>query len=745
MIVNRYPGKCQSCNTKLAAGNGFAYKNGYKWFKVCTSTACMKRLGLQEIEDEIKQERKLTENGIITMPFDREAIPLIKAMPGSKWNPDSKQWSVSILPKDLPRVIELADQLQLQVPDSMRTQIIVGTKASREAFERANNINVNGKILYDFQKEGVKFLALHDKALLADEMGTGKTLQALVALPKNERVLIICPASLKYNWRDEINMWRPEYKITICNGRDSFKFPDQGEIAIINYDILPSWLSPTKNSGEKTRSGKVIKIADVSDEYKTILKDTTVIADEIYLCKNWKATRSQKFGQLSRLCKNVWLLTGTPLMTRPTDLFGILSSGNMNPFGSWNKFVNLFNGFQNQWGGYEFGMPEEIVPELMKRVMLRRLKKDVLKDLPPKIYKTLEINNLGKSLIDALNKFAIQAAINQGIIEEEDVKKTKDISALVKKLELGTLPSFDQFSEIRTLIAKARIPSMIEIVESYEDSETPLVVFSSHRAPIDELKNREGWKIITGDTKSEERRDIVHEFQDGKLKGIGLTIQAGGVGLTLTRASNALFVDLDWTPAMNIQAEDRLCRIGSTGSNILITRMTSNHPLDQHMQRLIEYKMELAYKALEHGLSFKPIRKRPLAQEIEIFKETEEELINRIALAEIEANREYSLGRLQEIAGREAAKVNDIPEPKLTTKRKDMLREALEYLTSICDGAMTRDNKGFNRPDAAIGHWINGTGLRDEDDFSFRILERILCRYRKQLKEKFEAIWKPDL
>ncbi len=80
----------------------------------------------------------------------------------------------------------------------------------------------------------------------------------------------------------------------------------------------------------------------------------------------------------------------------------------------------------------------------------------------------------------------------------------------------------------------------------------------------------------------------------------------------------------------------------------------------------------------------------------------------------------------------------------MTLGRKVMLREALDYMVSRCDGAETRDGIGFSKPDAGIGHWIHSTGLRDEDELPFRVLERILCRYRRQLKGRFEEIWKPE-
>lgn len=715
-IVNRYPGKCQSCGTKLSAGEGFAYKNGYGWYKTCPSTACMSRLGVTPPSAESNQPKILSENGVISIPYDSKAITLLRSLPGAKWDPNTKNWTCSVKTGDLSRVLEIADILQLSVPEALRQRCAEGTQESREALQRTSRKRIDGKELYDFQRAGVQFLALHERALLADDQGTGKTIQTLVALPNDSKVILICPAVVKYNWRNEIALWRPEYKVTILEGRNSFKLPEKGEIVILNYDILPLWL-----------------VSDIPAETKLILKETILVADEAHMVKNYKTARHQKVNRLARLCKTVWFLTGTPLMTRPQDLYGVLSAGNMNVLGGWDKFVSLFDGYRDEFG-WRFGMPSPEVPERMKRVMLRRLKSEVLKDLPPKTYKNIEVNDLGAAFYSKINSLLSK-------IDPEE----KDINELISKLEITSLPSFEEFSKIRALLAEAKIPAMMEIVESYEESKTPLVVFSAHKAPILSLAERNGWEAITGETKAEERTEIVRRFQNGDLKGVGLTIQAGGVGITLTRASDVLFVDMDWTPALNIQAEDRLHRIGQTSNNVLVMRMNSSHPLDIRIQHLIEYKTKLMQKALDESFKFSPPRTRPLAQDIKIIEETAEELAERLKKVESEVERDYALSRLKEIAGREIAKVEGVPEPKLTTNRKQLLREALDYMVSICDGAVNKDGMGFNRPDACITHWIFATGLRDEDELSFRVLERILCRYRRQLKEEFEGIWKPEL
>lgn len=733
IIKNRYAGKCTSCSKQLSADEGFAAKQGMKWIKVCNSSACFKRLGLPD--PNAPQERKITEDGFIIMPYDPGSIILLNSLPGAKWIPETKQWSCSLNPGDLPRVVEIADQLSLEVPQSLRDKAKEGTVESKAAEIRANK-TYNGKQLFPFQKVGVKFLSLRDKALLGDDPGIGKTIQALIALPEKQSVLIVCPSSLKYNWKNEINIWRQDYVPIVCEGKESFKLPNIGEMVIINYDSLPDWLLPTEN---KVDGKTEIIPAKLTKEQKELLGKTTFIVDECQAAANYKSKRHKKINTLSCNCMRVWFLSGTPMVNRPTDLYGVLQAGNMNVLGSWDKFVKLFNGFKNAYNGYEFRLPTAEVAERMKRIMLRRLKSEVLPDLPTKTYQTITVGDLGKKLEDYLNNITIQLAINQGVIEQNDSRKEININDLISKLELSSLPSFSQFSEVRALLAESKIPAMLEIVESYEESETPLVVFSAHRKPIDILKARPGWAVITGDTENEERNNIVNRFQNGDLKGIGLTIQSGGVGITLTNAFNMLFVDRSWTPAENIQAEDRIIRIGQKSNKALIMRLQSNHPLDIHMQNLIEYKMEMISSSLESSFKYTPIVVNK--QKIELIEETEEQLFERIKKAESYIDRSWALNKLSEVSDRECNKVVHIPLPELTLEKKNILREALELMCDNCDGAKTKDGIGFNKPDASIGHWISKVGLQDSDNEIFRLLERILCRYRKQLGKRFSSIW----
>ncbi len=751
VIVNKMIGKCQSCSNSVAPGKGFAYKNGHRWLTACASKACIQRLGLT-IPDRVlgggAERRELLVNGQLFCPYDRDATYLLRSLPPPRGKPswdkaETCRW-VSLADEDLPRVIEVCDKLRVSVPDELRKRMEVGTEDTQLADARAAT-----KGLYDFQRDGVRFLALHKRALLADEMGCGKTIQALVALPNNPRVLLICPASLKYNWRDEAAKWRPDLRVTVLSGRESFKVPERGEIVAINFDILPSFLKPKQKKDEEGRlvfstSGKPVMEYKIPEELQKDFADVHIIIDEAQRVKNYKTQRAQKVTALTMAAGGDWMLTGTPVENNPPELFGVLEVGRMarTVFGNYQIFFRLFNGQKNRWGGTEWGEPSPEVPERLRRVMLRRLKKEVLKDLPPKRYQYITVNDVGEALSE----------------EMDEALKDWD-----NNYEEDYLPSFEQFSAVLNKLAEARIPAMLEIVESYEESETPLVVFSAHKAPLHALAKRDGWEIITGDTRATDRHAIVSAFQSGALKGVGVSIAAGGVGLTLTRASDELFVDRLWNPSANIQAEDRCHRIGATGERILIKLLTSNHPLDKRInmlldkkQRLIEKTMDALVKPKLRGPAAKANielvceTKEQLRQRVELVDETEEQLAERIERAAREAEEHEAKDKVARILDRERKRAlgvsNALPEPELTTKRKALIRDALGFLAAHCDGAVMRDQQGFNKPDAMIGHWLNATGLRDDDEVSLRVAERILSRYYRQLHEAgFDSIWRPEL
>ena len=510
------------------------------------------------------QTTHITAEGNIFMPYNPDALPILRGMPGARWNRDEQCWAVSLESKDRPRVVDACERLGLVMPSGF-DQVALDPMITK-AIARAKSAGA-----YPYQLEGVRFLAERKEALLADDMGLGKTFQSILAIPEGGRAIVVCPATLKLNWASEVKKWRSDLSPIVCKGRKGFKIPQANEVVVINYDILPSEFTPTDKWGEESQN---VPLDWISSLAKTIL-----IADEAHLCKSYKAMRSKRTKVLGRLCKASWAMTGTPLLSRGFDLYGVVETFGMALpiFGGFKGFTRLMDASKNAWGGWEFGTPDPSVPERMRRCMLRRLKTEVLKSLPPKQYQ------------DVLVEVGSQRLLQ---LSEQAMVRLKECG--------GELPPFEEFSQLRAELASDRIEAMMDLVYSFEESDEPVVVFSAHRAPIEALQGRSGWKVITGSTSQADRENAVQLFQNGALKGIALTIGAGAVGLTLTKASKMVFCDLEWNPALNAQAEDRICRIGQTAENLQYIRLVSNCPMDLHVLNLLDKKKALIASSIEN-------------------------------------------------------------------------------------------------------------------------------------------------
>jgi SWI/SNF-related matrix-associated actin-dependent regulator 1 of chromatin subfamily A len=568
IIANRFDAQCGICRCVFATGEGFMEKSesGFRFFckaHVPGGTAPVARSTPTATSAPVQKpvsSRRLTERFEIITPKEPENLQIFRSFPGARWT--GTCWTVSGAEGDRRRVLELADRLGLDVHPSCRT---IRRSARAEA--------AAALALYPYQIDGVDFLAKKQKSLLGDQMGLGKTVQSLLALEPTDRVLAVVPASLKGNWEDEIKRWRPDLRSFVVKSKVKFRWPEPGEIVLISKEMLPDFLTPIKKQGDRYGN------AQWTERDRAEASEIVLLVDEAHKFKNYKAACSKKMGQLSRVVKKVIALTGTPLLNQPGDLFGVLSSVGMvgEVFGTWDRFCGLFDASQDRWGGMQWGRPSPEVAERLRRVMLARRREEVLPELPRKQYVDIVVENSRavSRMLDGL--------------DGEDNRRL---------LERGELPDFRQFSKVRAQIAQERIEAMVEFVENCEEQEEPLVVFSAHLAPLDTLMVRKGWAVISGDTPVERRQQIVRAFQAGKLKGIGLTVTAGGVGLTLTHACTELFVDLDWVPANNSQAEDRCCRIGQMADKVTVYRMRSNHPLDIHIHRLLGDKIRMIDEAM---------------------------------------------------------------------------------------------------------------------------------------------------
>lgn len=303
------------------------------------------------------------------------------------------------------------------------------------------------------------------------------------------------------------------------------------------------------------------------------------------------------------------------------------------------------------------------------------------------------------------------------------------------------LPPFEELSRARAAMAKSRIPAMLDFVASHEEAEVPLVVFSDHRAPVLALEGRPGWAVITGSTPTVDRDRAVEDFQAGKLSGIALTIAAGGVGLTLTHASNELFVDRAWNPSANLQAEDRCIRIGQTAQSVTITVMKSRDALGRRIEEIIEQKTALIEAAIEKSVgavsvketkkSGAPITAEELAARAKAIEEAEAEVEKAAAKTYIEKRSEGVKAR----AGKGSA--GNTSEMGVSWPL-ETVHAAIGYLRAGCDGAREKDGSGFSAADVRMGWALAATAPWSPEEES---VARALCViYRRQLSHFSEEV-----
>lgn len=475
---------------------------------------------------------------------------------------------------------------------------------------RARNLN-----LFPYQRYGVQWLATRLAGLLADEQGLGKTVQAITAIPAGVPILVIAPAVAKGVWMREVGKWRPHLKVSVLKGRNSFRWPERGEMVITNADILPNIHQPpcdgklppkrcpgcnvglndngirVKLPGHKQECNGFLEERDDCPGCHKILDlplpDTIFLVDEAQVFKSWAAARTKKGHAMAAAVRRkggrTWLLTGTPMMNEPRELWTLYKVAGIEgeAFGDWGNFVRLFKGKTLYFGGYEWGTPEAEVAERIQRVSLRRKREDVLPDLPVKTYREIEVD-VDRQALQECDKFleehgGIERVI--ALIEAEGIR-------------------FETMSRVRAALAKAKTKPALEMVKTLEAEGVPIVLFSAHRFPIDLIGKRPGWRTITGDTPAHQRTEIEDAFQRGELKGVACTIKAGGTAITLTRSHYALYVDREFTPSANAQSEDRICRIGQTrGCQIEI--LVANHQLDRRVAELLTKKQALITQSID--------------------------------------------------------------------------------------------------------------------------------------------------
>lgn len=534
----------------------------------------------------------------IFFPFNdalREALKL--RIPGREWDGDGKYWKASTsiesllaLAKfaaewefigDIDKIADLAGQMH-----SISAEAIEASKASDADFD----VDGLGGELKPFQRAGVKYGVDKKRLIIGDEMGLGKTVEALAILQALNAfpAIVICPANLKLNWYRETAKWLPGRSIQVL-GKDETFGRANSDVVIINYDQL-------KNYREFL----------VRREFKAL------IADESHLLKNAKTVRASiveeiaagclygktEGGKTNRRhkeklrppCEIRLLLSGTPLLNRPDELTSQLQIiGRLAEFGGWYGFVKEYCGMEfGRFGVDTSGAKnlKQLHDRLRATCYLRRLKSEVLKELPPKQRAVMPV-----------------AITNRNDYNRAEAELIAWLKANRGEGAAGAAERAEQLVRINTLkqlSARGKMAAIIEWCNDFLDTGEKLVVFAWHKEFVIELANALKCDAIYGDGKSAEvRQDKVDRFQnDPNTRCIVLNLLSGGVGLTLTAASNVAFVELGWNPATMDQAGDRCHRIGQTDS-VTEWWFVGAKTIDEWIHELIQNKREVVNAAVD--------------------------------------------------------------------------------------------------------------------------------------------------
>lgn len=509
-------------------------------------------------------------NNSIALHFDYDTalIESVKALPGRRWDSARRLW---IVPASQARaVIVWGEQRGAQISPAvcdLIEQAQAAVEASSAASADASVLNLPDAVraaLRPYQAAGVAYMLAHPRSIGGDEMGLGKTVQTLATIDAAGAypALVVCPASLTHTWRREAARWFPARRVQVV--RDSKTALDPAaEIVVISYDLA--------------------KRQQVALQARCW---AALIADEGHYLKAGKSQRTKAITEIADAIPRRHLLTGTPITSKPADLIAPLRVlGLLDSLGGWRTYVTRYcDGVQGRHGWEYDGASntQELSEKLRGIGMVRRLKSDVLADLPPKIRsaRVIDLDSADRRAITA-TETELRALLAHAPTPAEAAQHRRDAIAILGRL--------------RHAVGVAKVPAIVEAAIEVLDEGRKVVIMAHHRDVLDGIESAlraAGHRIvrIDGETPAQARDQSVQAFQTDQAVRVFLgSITAAGVGITLTAASDIIIAEQDWTPATLDQAEDRLHRIGQAEC-VTALHILAAGTVDEAIAALVERK-----------------------------------------------------------------------------------------------------------------------------------------------------------
>ena len=538
---------------------------------------------------------------LVQFPYNKELIDEIKSIPGRKYRPNDRGWDIpeAFLPTAAemirPHYPNIADTISdyFTLTSDGPTLEDMSTAKVEEDLSESDSLKILEDVrerlntpspLYSYQELAVAFLEARigtRGALIGDQPGLGKTIEALAFCslhPQVNPILVVTQASIKRNWYREVEKWLPGTSIQIIDqGKD--KVASDADVVIVNYDLI--W----RANIEKQLLARKFQI---------------VIFDEVTYLKERSAKRTKAARKLGKAAEFTIGLSGTPILNRPIEFYTFLNMISPKQFSSQFQFgMRYCNGYHNGFG-YTFKGASRVseLRQLIHPLMIRRRKDEVLTELPEKSRQNIYIDMPGSyfqnyraaelDLVQSLKSLSPDAEENDDASQEYENKRMW----LLSKLNF-----------LRHLVGLAKAEAAEEIITNFVDSGEKLVVFGHHHDVMDAMdtyltKKKIGHVKVDGRTPNQDRQALIDRFQEEDDCMVFLASTAMGMGVTLTAASNALFVERQWTPGMEEQMEDRIHRIGQN-RGVFIHYMQVENSIDAKMAKLVEYKRDVLAAVLD--------------------------------------------------------------------------------------------------------------------------------------------------
>jgi len=413
------------------------------------------------------------------------------------------------------------------------------------------------------QKEAIEKLTGSRRFILADDMGLGKTTSTIIAALETgaKKILIICPASLKINWEREIANYT-DRSVYIAEGK---KFSTESDFVIVNYDILKNFHDP--------------KEKDNSLLFKSEFE--LVILDEAHMVSNAQAQRTKIINSYVKTIKRVWLLTGTPMTSRPMNYYNLLNIIESPVAQNWMAYaIRYCQGYQftagkrKVWNVTGASNLEELRDRTSKQI-LRRLKEEVL-DLPDKIITPVYLRLKSKEYEDLMGEYY-----------EWFDKNSNESSSLTVQ--------FSKLMKVRKVISNEKVKQTIEFVENIIEQGKKVIIFTNFTDTLQTIYQHFGKQAVylDGSCNKVQRQFAVDQFQDNeKITVFVGNLKAAGVGLTLTSAEAVIMNDLSFVPAEHAQAEDRAYRYGQK-NNVLVYYPLFENTIEGAVYDILNHKKKI--------------------------------------------------------------------------------------------------------------------------------------------------------